>query len=85
MNYDYLSPQRITFGWGRRSEIGKLASSLGKRALLVSGSRTLRGNGTLAAINGLLSAEGIQSIELATIHREPEVEDVDRATRHLRL
>ena len=32
--YDFLSPQKIVFGWGRRREVGVLGRSLGRRAFL---------------------------------------------------
>ena len=37
LNYDFLAPQKIVFGWGRRREVGVLGRSLGSRAFLVSG------------------------------------------------
>ena len=32
LDYDFLAPQRIVFGWGRREEVGPLAATLGRRA-----------------------------------------------------
>ena len=37
LSYDFLVPQRIVFGWGRRREVGTLGRTLGRRALLVCG------------------------------------------------
>lgn len=84
MNYDFLSPPRIVFGWGRRAEVGSLARSLGTRAFLVSGSRTLESNGTLAEIESFLSEAGVEAVRLVGVSREPEVEDVDAAVSRLR-
>ena len=77
--YDFLAPNRIVFGWGRRSEVGGFGRTLGRRAILVSGSRTLQTNGTLSAIESLLSESGVDCLPLATISHEPEVTDVDEA------
>ncbi len=82
--YDFFAPQRIVFGWGRRSEIGTLAKSLGSRAFIVSGSRTLDANGTLDELSRLLTNAGVTVERLATQTREPEVADVDAATTRLR-
>ena len=41
MRFDFVAPARTLFGWGRRAEVGPLAASLGRRAWLVTGSRTL--------------------------------------------
>ncbi len=82
--YDFFAPQRIIFGWGRRSEIGTLAKSLGSRAFVVSGSRTLEANGTIDELCRLLTNSGVAAERLATQTREPEVADVDVATAQLR-
>jgi alcohol dehydrogenase class IV len=82
--YDFIAPQKIVFGWGRRREVGTLAAVLGRRAFLVEGSRTLAANGTLAEIVDLLGAAGVEVVRLAAITREPEVADVDAAVARLR-
>jgi len=82
-HYDFFSPQQITFGWGRRSEVGKLAADLGKRAFLICGSKTLEANGTLKEIGQILGDAGIEVLELGIISREPEVADVDAAVGRL--
>ncbi len=82
--YDLFAPQRIVFGWGRRSELGTLAKSLGSRAFVVSGSRTLESNGTLNELCRLLTNAGVTFERLATQTREPEIADVDAATARLR-
>ncbi len=79
MNYDFLPPSRIVFGWGRRRELGALAQTLGRRALIVTGSRTLDANGVMAGIEASLREAGVEPVRLASIAREPEVEDVDTA------
>ena len=78
--FDFLAPPRIVFGWGRRAEVGGLAASLGRRAFVVTGSKTLQVNGTLAAIFGMLEKHGVMPLPVAHIAREPLVADVDQAT-----
>lgn len=82
--YDYLSPQRIVFGWGRRSEVGVLARGLGRRAFLVHGSRTLERTGVLAEIAESLRQQGVEPVSIGSTTQEPEVEDVDRLAARLR-
>jgi alcohol dehydrogenase class IV len=84
VQYDFLSPPRILFGWGRRRDLGKLASSLGRRAFIVSGSRQLATYGAISELTAALSKSGVAAVTLAEIHREPLVEDVDRAAAALR-
>jgi alcohol dehydrogenase class IV len=82
--YDFLSPPKIAFGWGRRREVGQMARTLGRRAFVVSGSRTLRAQGAVDEILASLVAAGVAAIELAQITHEPQVDDVDRAADQLR-
>jgi alcohol dehydrogenase class IV len=84
MRYDLILPRRVVFGWGRRAELGRLAATLGRRALLVTGSRTLERDGTVAAICDGLAAAGVESAPVARIGREPEVGDVDAAIAAVR-
>ena len=77
LNYSLLMPGQIVFGWGRRSELGRLAAPLGRRALLITGSQSLQDTGRLAELQTSLTAAGL-SVEVATApRREPEVADVD--------
>jgi alcohol dehydrogenase class IV len=84
MNYDFLAPRRVVFGWGRRSEVGGLARDLGRRAFIVSGSRTLEAEGRLDELTSALDRAGVEAIHAGEIHREPHVEDVDRLTAFVR-
>lgn len=78
LHYDFVAPQRIVFGWGRRREVGGLARSLGRRALVVCGAEALIASGVLGEITTAVGAEGVETIFLETIAHEPEVQDVDR-------
>ena len=82
--YDFLSPPKIVFGWGRRREAGALAATLGRRALLVEGSRTLRQSGAVDEILASLAAAGIETVAVAAISHEPEVHDIDRTVAAIR-
>jgi len=81
--YEFLAPGKIVFGWGRRSELARLAASLGRRAFVVLGSRTLAASGVWAALDEQLRGEGITPVLAETISQEPTVADVDRLTARL--
>lgn len=83
MKYDLLIPRQVVFGWGRREEIGQRAAALGRRAWIVSGSRTLVANGTIEQLRSQMQAHGVTSKLLGTVSREPEVSDVDQMVRQL--
>ncbi len=84
MKYDLLMPRQVVFGWGRCSEAGQLAAGLGQRVFTLSGSRTLRASGTWERIEDSLRSAGLTVLDLGTISREPEVEDVDAMVGRLR-
>lgn len=81
--YDFLAPQRIAFGWGRRREVGLLGRTLGRRAFLVCGLPSGIAERVMAEIDGALKAEGITPVALATLLHEPEVDDVDRVAAEI--
>ncbi|MEI8017702.1 MAG: iron-containing alcohol dehydrogenase [Schlesneria sp.] len=68
---------QIVFGWGRRSELGKLATKLGSRVFLVSGSRTLERIGVIEQIAAGFDQCGLKTERFEAASREPEVTDVD--------
>jgi alcohol dehydrogenase len=82
--FDFFAPRRIVFGRGRRSEIGVVARSLGRRALLVVGSRTLEKNGVIDELVDRLRQSGIEAVRTASVDHEPLVADVDAATALVR-
>ena len=82
--YEFVAPRRIVFGWGRRAEVGRLGRTLGRRALVVCGSRTLAAGPRLPEILEALRAEGLEVLLLETLCHEPEVQDVDRLTAVVR-
>ena len=84
LSYDLVAPRQIVFGWGRRSEVGRLARSLGRRAFLVTGARALTERGVIGQLCDRLQAEGVEPIAVAEILHEPEVDDVDRLAADLR-
>jgi len=83
-NYEFLAPGKIAFGWGRRSEVGSLGRLLGRRAFIVSGSRSLEASGVMREIRESLAQAGVEPLSGVRISREPEVDDVDRGAALLR-
>ncbi len=83
-SYDFVAPWRIVFGWGRRSEVGRVGRVLGRRAFVVCGAQALIDRGVVAEIAERLADDDVGSTVAATIEREPEVEDVDRLAAELR-
>lgn len=83
MEYEFFAPRHIVFGWGHRRQVGMLAKTLGRRAFVVSGSRTLNSNGVMDELCATLKSAAVQPVRLTTISREPEVDDVDNTVKQL--
>jgi alcohol dehydrogenase class IV len=83
-DYEFLAPPRIVFGWGRRRELGALAKTLGRRAFVVLGSRTLHRNGVWNELAKNLQQAGVEAILTFILSREPQVPDVDHLAATVR-
>lgn len=84
MHYNLLLPRRVVFGWGRRCELGTFAADMGRRAFVVSGSRTLETSGRLAQLTDLLSAAGLEWLSIDCARGEPDIAGVDAAAIQIR-
>jgi alcohol dehydrogenase len=84
IDYEFIAPPRIVFGWGRRRDIGALAATMGRRAFAIVGARTLVQNGGWSSLAESLHAHGVECVLAATISREPEITDVDELVAGLR-
>lgn len=85
-DYTFFAPPRIVFGWGRRGELPALATACGRRAFVVTGSRTLEQCGILNAVWDALTTAGVELEMFSAPNHEPEVGDVNQlvATWHER-
>jgi alcohol dehydrogenase class IV len=84
LRYEFSAPQQIVFGWGRRREIGPLAATLGRRAVIVAGRLGNLGRPLTAELSDALRAQGIDVLVSEPIVHEPEVADVDRLVAQIR-
>ena len=84
LNYEISVPGRVVFGWNRRVELGGLACSLGRRALVICGSRTLARGAQWEPLMKSLTDAGLEIEILTAPPREPIVDDVDQIVADLR-
>ena len=78
MNYNFLAPRQVIFGWGRRRELASLVTPLGSRVWLVVGSKTLLNAGVIDQFVDQLRVNGLSVTAFAAPAHEPLVEDVDQ-------
>lgn len=78
-NFVIYNPVKLYFGKGVTGKIGKTASGIGKKALLVYGKGSVKENGSYQEVVSSLQAENIEIVEYSGIRPNPVVEDVDAA------
>ena len=82
--YELTLPHKIVFGIGKRCEIGSVARTLGLRAILITGSKTLEKLGFVRQLIADMEQAGVSILTVETVSHEPETSDVDRLVSRLR-
>ncbi|QDT32559.1 iron-containing alcohol dehydrogenase [Thalassoglobus polymorphus] len=83
MQFELLLPNHVTFGWGKRTQLGTLAAGLGQRAVIVNGSRTLRQSVLWEELSNSLAQAKVEIVCDLDARREPTIADVDSATQKI--
>ncbi len=83
MEFELLLPHQVVFGWGKRTQLGTLASAMGRRAVIVSGSRTLREGVYWKELTESLAEANLEIACEIEANREPTINDVDSATKQI--
>ena len=78
MSFEFATANRIIFGTGAFAQIIELSKSLGKRAFVVTGSRTLQASGRLGALEESLVKVNVRFFHFAATG-EPEIKTVETA------
>jgi len=80
-----MYPTRIIFGRGVIKELGKELSSLGKKALLVTGRSSMRKTGILDRVTGVVKQEGISLDLFDRVEHDPCLETVNQGIKIARI
>lgn len=75
--FEFASPTRIVFGPGRLAELGRLASTLGRKALVVS-DPGIAAAGHVARAVSSLQEQGLEARVFDAVAENPTTEHVDR-------
>ena len=79
MALTFLTPQRIVFGSGEIDNLGREVTSLGRRALVVSGASSMRRTGILDRARRALERAGVAVQCFDRVEHDPSLETVDAA------
>lgn len=71
MMFNYYLPVNVVFGQGKTSEVGKLASKYGKKALIVTGGNSAKRSGLYDKVKGLLEKAGLSTILFDEVKPNP--------------
>ena len=74
-------PTRFTIGRGSLAQLGKEAAKIGKTALLVTGSQSMRKTGVLDRVMADLQASGIRAIIFDKVESNPRASTVDEGAK----
>lgn len=78
MNFTYHNPTHLVFGAGTLSQLGEVVRAHGKKALLVTGSGSVKRNGTFDRAVSSLKAAGISAVECSGVEPNPRLSSVSR-------
>lgn len=78
MQFTFHNPTKIIFGVGSLEQLGKIVSSRGKRALLVTGGGSVKRSGTFDRAVASLKAAGVAVTECDGIEPNPRITSVMR-------
>ncbi len=71
MKFQYYLPVNLLFGRGRVTEIGGLAASWGKKALIVTGRSSTKKSGLLDRVTSYLQAAGLETVVFDRVCQNP--------------
>lgn len=72
MKFNYYLPVNLVFGNGKVSELGKLTSNYGHKALIVTGRNSTKKSGLLDKAVALLKESGVDSMVFDKIEQNPQ-------------
>ena len=80
-SFTYFMPVKIHFGEGKLEDVGNLAKNLGKKALLVTGKKSMKKLGITDKVMKLLESSFVEAILYDNIPPNPTVEIVDEGAK----
>ncbi len=78
--FDFSVPTRVFFGAGEVKKVKETAPGLGKRAMLLAATQTMRQTGILDKVERLLRAGGVEVVVSDDVDANPKDVDIDRQT-----
>lgn len=77
--FEFSLPTKIIFGWGSLEKLGKEASNLGSKAILITGRKSLKEAGILDNVIKDLDEHEVRLILFSDVEVDPSIETIDKA------
>lgn len=84
MVFRFILPTKLLFGAGSLKQLGKEASKIGKKAMVVTGSSSMRRTGVLDRVTEDLKSNGLEVVVFDKIEPNPRDYTVDEAAKIVR-
>lgn len=81
MNFEFYNPTRLIFGAGALSRLGEMATRYGQKALIVTGSGSVKRSGVFDRAFSSLKAAGVSVVECAGVEPNPRITSVRRGAQ----
>ncbi len=81
MVFRFLMPTKLLFGAGSLKQLGKEASKVGKKAMVVTGSASMRKTGVLDRVTEDLKSNGLEVLVFDKIEPNPRDYTIDEAAK----
>jgi len=78
-NLTFANPVKVIFGAGEINSTGNEAKRLGKKAVIVTGKRSVKTSGLLDAVQNSLEKAGVGFVTYSYVTPNPKVNEVDEA------
>jgi len=78
MKFDFQSAKRISFGYGKISDLGKEARNLVAKNVLLVSDKNLNRLGIIGKVKKILESENLKVVSYDEVNPEPELEIVDK-------
>lgn len=80
MKFEYHNPTHLVFGAGTLARLGEVTGTYGKKAMIVTGSGSVKRNGTFDRAVASLKAAGVSVVECDGVEPNPRLSSVARGS-----
>lgn len=81
MNFEFYNPTKVLFGKGNLEKLGEVVKAFGNKALLVTGSGSVKRNGTFDKTVASLKKANVEIVECDGIEPNPKISSVRKGVK----